>query len=55
MLEIGVREFHGASVRIRLARDLTQNPVAALRSGEHHRWPALGLRQVRKRERNENY
>ena len=55
VLEIGVREFHGASVRILLARDLTKNPVAALRSSKHYRWTALGLRQVRKRERNEDY
>ena len=53
--KIVVREFHGASVRIRLARDLTKNPVAALRIGQHHRRTALGLRQIRKRERNEDY
>ena len=55
VVKIAVCELHSASVRIRLARDLAQNPVATLRRGEHHRWSALGLRQIRKRERNENY
>ena len=54
-LEIIVRKFHRTSVRIRLARDLTENPVAVLRPREHDRRTALGLRQIRKRERNENY
>ena len=55
LVEIAVREFHGAGVRIRLARDLTENSIAALRTGEHDRRTALGLRQIRKRERNEDY
>ena len=43
-LEIIVRKFHRTSVRMRLARGLTENPVAALRPREHDRRTALGLR-----------
>jgi hypothetical protein len=55
MLEIAIRELDGTNVRIRLARDLAQNPIAPPGSGGHNRWAPFGLGQVGKRERNENY
>ena len=51
VLEVVIR----ASVLIRLARDLAEDLVTTLRTGEHNRRTALGLRQIRERKRNENY
>ena len=42
VLEVVIREFNCASVLIRLARDLAEDPVTTLRTGEHNRRTALG-------------
>jgi len=55
VLEIVVRKLHGSGVRIRFARDLTENPIAVLRCGKHYRRAAFGVREVRKGKRKENY
>lgn len=55
LLEIIIGKLHRPGVRIRLAGNLAENPVAAPGRCNHKRRTAFGLRQVRKREWNEDY
>jgi hypothetical protein len=47
-LEIRIREPDGARIRIRISRDLAQEPVAATAMGENQRRSQFGLRQIGK-------
>jgi hypothetical protein len=49
------RQMHGSWVAIRIARNLAEDPVAAAGIGQDDGRPELRLRQIRERERDENY
>lgn len=53
--EVSVGKFYSGGIGIRVACDLTENPVVASHAGESNSRTESGSREVRKRECDKNY
>src|SRR6185436_733770 len=54
-IETLLSQGNGQSISIRIARDLIQDPIASTDSRQHDSWSEFRLRQIGKREWDQNY
>ncbi|NQT83699.1 hypothetical protein HQ563_11780 [bacterium] len=53
--EVNIADLNRVCIRIRIAGDLTQNPVVTSTGSDYNGWPKLAGRKVREGEADEDY